>query len=72
MDRISTGQPSSKLKPFRLIFTIPAAGAQALIMRVLENTTGVEETIMDGQEALVTYDLMGRRVETMTEGGSTS
>ena len=38
-------------------------------MRVLENTTGVEETIMDGQEALVIYDLMGRRVETMTEGG---
>ena len=57
------------MKPFRLILTIPAAGAQALIMRVLDNTTGVEETIMDGQEALVIYDLMGRRVETMTEGG---
>ncbi len=52
-----------------MILTIPAAGAQALIMRVLDNTTGVEETIMDGQEALVIYDLMGRRVETMTEGG---
>ena len=64
---------TSTLKPFRLILSVPEGftpeQSAAISMRVLDNTTGVEETIMDGQEALVIYDLMGRRVETMTEGG---
>lgn len=63
----------STLKPFRLILSVPEdftpEQSAAISMRVLDNTTGVEETIMDGQEAIVIYDLMGRRVETMTEGG---
>ena len=63
----------SYLKPFRLILSVPKdftpEQSAAISMRVLDNTTGVEETIMDGQEALVIFDVMGRRVESITEGG---
>ena len=59
---------TSTLKPYRLILTIPAT-AKAISMRVEgEDVTSIENlgiTI----ESDVIYDLMGRRVETMTEGG---
>ena len=59
---------TSTLKPYRLILTIPAT-ASAISMRVEgEDATSIENlgiTI----ESDVIFDLMGRRVETMTEGG---
>ena len=59
---------TSTLKPYRLILTIPAT-AKSISMRVEgEDVTSIENlgiTI----EGDVIYDLMGRRVETMTEGG---
>ena len=59
---------TSTLKPYRLILTIPAT-AKAISMRVEgEDVTSIENlgiTI----EGDVIFDLMGRRVETMTEGG---
>ena len=59
---------TSTLKPFRLILTIPA-GAQAISMRVEgEGVTSIENLDIT-IEGNVIYDLMGRRVETMTEGG---
>ena len=59
---------TSTLKPYRLILTIPAT-VKAISMRVEgEDVTSIENlgiTI----EGDVIFDLMGRRVETMTEGG---
>ena len=65
---------TSTLKPYRLILSVPESfsaeqNAISFSMRVLDNTTGVEETIFDGQETIVIFDLMGRRVESITEGG---
>ena len=37
-------------------------------MRILSGTTVVEEVVLDAQEAEAIFDLMGRRVETMTKG----
>ena len=64
----------STLKPFRLILAVPEVkngepAAQAISMRILSGTTVVEEVVLDDQEDEVIYDLMGRRVETMTKGG---
>ena len=38
-------------------------------MRILSGTTLVEEVVLDAQESEAIFDLMGRRVETMTKGG---
>ena len=59
---------TSALKPFRLILTIPTE-AQAVSMRFVRGTTAVEEVELDMQQAESIFDLSGRRVETMTEGG---
>ena len=59
---------TSTLKPFRLILTIPS-GAGAVSMRFVKGTTVVEEVELDMQQAEAIFDLSGRRVETMTEGG---
>ena len=59
---------SSTLRPFRLILTIPS-GAGAVSMRFVKGTTVVEEVELDMQQAEAIFDLSGRRVETMTEGG---
>lgn len=59
---------TSTLKPFRLILTIPS-GTQAVSMRFVKGTTVVEEVELDMQQAEAIFDLSGRRVETMTEGG---
>lgn len=59
---------TSVLKPFRLILTIPS-GTQAVSMRFVKGTTVVEEVELDMQQAEAIFDLSGRRVETMTEGG---
>ena len=59
---------SSTLKPFRLILTIPS-GAGAVSMRFVKGSTVVEEVELDMQQAEAIFDLSGRRVETMTEGG---
>lgn len=59
---------ASTLKPFRLILTIPS-GAGAVSMRFVKGTTVVEEVELDMQQAEAIFDLSGRRVETMTEGG---
>lgn len=59
---------TSTLKPFRLILTIPAT-ASAISMRVEgEDVTSIENLGI-AIEGDVIFDLMGRRVETMTEGG---
>lgn len=62
---------ASTLKPYRLILSVPENfdASQALTMRVLDETTGVEEIIVDRDQQAVIFDLMGRRVETITEGG---
>ena len=60
------------LKPYRLILAGPAIvenGQKAISMRILSGTTVVEEVVLDAQEAEAIFDLMGRRVETMTKGG---
>ena len=59
---------TSVLKPFRLILTIPS-GAGAVSMRFVKGTTVVEEVELDMQQAEAIFDLSGRRVETMIEGG---
>ena len=59
---------TSTLKPFRLILTIPTE-TQAVSMRFVKGTTVVEEVELDMQQAEAIFDLSGRRVETMTEGG---
>ena len=59
---------TSTLRPFRLILTIPS-GAGAVSMRFVKGTTVVEEVELDMQQAEAIFDLSGRRVETMTEGG---
>ena len=63
---------ASTLKPYRLILSVPEnfnASQEAISMRVLDETTGVEEIIVDRDQQAVIFDLMGRRVETITEGG---
>lgn len=62
---------NTNLKPYRLILAGPATvenGQKAISMRILSGTTVVEEVVLDAQEAEVIFDLMGRRVETMTKG----
>ena len=62
---------NTNLKPYRLILAGPAEvvnGQKAISMRILSGTTVVEEVVLDAQEAEVIFDLMGRRVETMTKG----
>ena len=60
---------ASTLKPYRLILTIPAGvDAASISMRVEEEDTTSIETLESMTEVTI-YDLMGRRVETMTEGG---
>ena len=59
---------TSTLKPFRLILTIPSE-TPAVSMRFVKGTTVVEEVELDMQQAEAIFDLSGRRVETMTEGG---
>ena len=62
---------STNLKPYRLILAGPATvenGQNAISMRILSGTTVVEEVVLDAQEAEAIFDLMGRRVETMTKG----
>ena len=62
----------TNLKPYRLILAGPATveGVQkAISMRILSRTTVVEEVVLDAQESEAIFDLMGRRVETMTKGG---
>lgn len=62
---------NAHLKPYRLILAGPAEvenGQKAISMRILSGTTVVEEVVLDAQEAEVIFDLMGRRVETMTKG----
>lgn len=61
----------TNLKPYRLILAGPATvenGQKAISMRILDGTTVVEEVVLDAQEAEAIFDLMGRRVETMTKG----
>ena len=62
---------NTNLKPYRLILAGPAEvenGQKAISMRILSGTTVVEEVVLDAQEAEAIFDLMGRRVETMTKG----
>ena len=64
----------STLKPYRLILTTPegfkdTANAKSFSMRILSGTTVVEEIELDLQQEEGVFDLMGRRVETMTKGG---
>ena len=64
----------STLKPYRLILTTPAdfnasANAKSFSMRVLDGTTLVEDIELDLQHEECIFDLSGRRVDTMTEGG---
>lgn len=62
---------NTNLKPYRLILAGPAEvenGQKAISMRILGGTTVVEEVVLDAQEAEAIFDLMGRRVETMTKG----
>ena len=65
---------ASTLRPYRLILTTPegfnaSANAKSFSMRVLDGTTVVEEIELDLQHEECIFDLSGRRVETMTEGG---
>ena len=63
---------NTNLKPYRLILAGPAIvenGQKAISMRILSGTTVVEEVVLDAQETETIFDLMGRRVETMTKGG---
>lgn len=65
---------ASTLRPYRLILTTPegfnaSANAKSFSMRVLDGTTVVEEIELDLQHEECIFDLSGRRVDTMTEGG---
>ena len=57
----------ANLKGFKAYLDLPTE-ATAIGIRFEDGTTGIENAEVKAQDAAIIFDLMGRRVETMTEG----
>ena len=59
----------ASLTGYKAYLVLPTTGASAIGIRFEDGTTGIDHSELTIQNSELIFDLMGRRVETMTEGG---